>query len=71
MLAGIHQNLPTTGVIEVIRRALSASRTPPNAIQAGSGLWVPGNRAEALLSQRSVKETSPWPSRQDQVLGTR
>ena len=57
MLAGFIK--PTAGVIEVDGAPVSFSH-PADAIQAGL-TFVPGNRAEALLSQRSVKENIALP----------
>lgn len=57
MLSGFIK--PTAGVIEVDGAPVSFSH-PADAIQAGL-TFVPGNRAEALLSQRSVKENIALP----------
>jgi ribose transport system ATP-binding protein len=50
---------PTAGAIELDGRAVSFSH-PADAIAAGL-TFVPGNRAEALLSQRSVRENIALP----------
>ena len=57
MLSGFSK--PTGGTIELEGRPVSFSH-PADAIRAGI-TFVPGNRAEALLSQRSVRENIALP----------
>lgn len=57
VLAGFEK--PTGGVIEVDGQPIAFSH-PADAIEAGL-TFVPGNRAEALLSQRSVRENIALP----------
>jgi ribose transport system ATP-binding protein len=57
LLSGDHQ--PTSGEIEINREKLAA-RSPYNAIRKGLAL-VPGNRHEALMPQRSVRENLSIP----------
>jgi ribose transport system ATP-binding protein len=57
LLSGDHR--PTSGEIEIKGERLTA-RSPYNAIRKGLTL-VPGNRSEALLPQRSVRENLSTP----------